>query len=191
MGTHWLEPPINGPNRLHLTAVGQSLAFTPQGHKLRPRNQAWRQQAIDSLPRWEVVVADILGSISDEEVPSSEYRPPRTNGLIRISPIQLRPRRNKPNVGGCQPIDAQRDADEDQCDPDTPRRDPHIWRNIRQGQPTSIHMAPTPATQRLFSRETENHRYYCTLRCLRGMLNGGKLDQACPNILDHGNGTML
>jgi hypothetical protein len=31
--------------------------------KLWPRHQAWRQKAIDSLPRREVVVAGILGSI--------------------------------------------------------------------------------------------------------------------------------
>ncbi|KAG0158114.1 hypothetical protein PDIDSM_5627 [Penicillium digitatum] len=62
--------------------------------KLRPRNQAWRQQAINSLPRWKVVVADILGSIPDAEVPSSEYRPPRTNGFLRMSPIQLRRKRH-------------------------------------------------------------------------------------------------
>ncbi|KAG0158100.1 hypothetical protein PDIDSM_5613 [Penicillium digitatum] len=70
-GLHWLGPHSSGPNRLHLTAVGQSLAFTLQALKLRPRNQAWRQQAINSLPRWKVVVADILGSIPDAEVPSS------------------------------------------------------------------------------------------------------------------------
>lgn len=112
MGTHWLEPPINGPNRLHLTAVGQSLAFTPQALKLRPRNQAWRQQAIDSLPRWEAVVADILGSIPDEEVPSSEYRPPRTNGLLRISPIQLPQAKQTQCWRLPTNRDAQRDADE-------------------------------------------------------------------------------
>ncbi|OQD73884.1 hypothetical protein PENDEC_c013G04148 [Penicillium decumbens] len=50
----------NGPNRLHLTAMGQSLAFTLQALKLRPRNQAWRQQEINLLPSWGVVVADVL-----------------------------------------------------------------------------------------------------------------------------------
>ncbi|KAG0158109.1 hypothetical protein PDIDSM_5622 [Penicillium digitatum] len=42
----------------------------------------------------KVVVADILGSIPDAEVPSSEYRPPRTNGFLRMSPIQLRRKRH-------------------------------------------------------------------------------------------------
>ncbi|KAF3029186.1 hypothetical protein E8E15_001671 [Penicillium rubens] len=64
--TGW-DPHSSVPNRLHLTAVGQSLAFTLQALKLRPRNQAWRQQAINTLPRWKVVVADILESIPDEE----------------------------------------------------------------------------------------------------------------------------
>jgi len=37
--TGW-DPHSNGPNRLHLTAVGQSLAFTLQALKFRPHNQA-------------------------------------------------------------------------------------------------------------------------------------------------------
>ena len=183
--TGW-NPQSNGPNRLHLTAVGQALAFTLQALKLQPRNQAWRQKAIDSLPRWEVVVADVLGSIPDEEVPSSEYRPPRMDGLLRMSPIQLRRRRNKPSAGDCQPIPAQGDADEDQSDPDTPSRDPRVYRNVGRRQPTSIHPALAPATQRSSSRQSENYRYYCTLKCLLGLLNGGELDQSCPNVLDHG-----
>ncbi|QQK42604.1 metalloprotease [Penicillium digitatum] len=104
--TGW-DPHSSGPNRLHLTAVGQSLAFTLQALKLRPRNQAWRQQAINSLPRWKVVVADILGSIPDAEVPSSEYRPPRTNGFLRMSPIQLRRKRHNLIMDSCHSIDAQ------------------------------------------------------------------------------------
>ncbi|KAF4765275.1 hypothetical protein HAV15_003307 [Penicillium sp. str.  len=181
--TGW-DPHSGGPNRLHLTAVGQSLAFTLQALKLRPRNQAWRQHAINSLPKWEVVVADILDSIPDEEVPTSEYRPPRTNGFLRMSPIQLRRRRNKSSLGACQPSDTQGDADDDHPDPDTPSRDPRIYQDIGRRQPPSTHSAPAPATHG--SSPGENHRYYCTLKCLGGMINGGELDQTCPNVLDHG-----
>ena len=180
--TGW-DPHSSVPNRLHLTAVGQSLAFTLQALKLRPRNQAWRQQAINTLPRWKVVVADILESIPDEEVPSSEYRPPRTNGVLRPSPIQLRRRRHKPIISGCQSIDAQGNSDDDQPDPHTPSRDPRIYRNIERRHPPPTHPTSTPATQ---GSSGENNRRYCTLKCLRGLLYGDELDQACPNFLDHG-----
>ncbi|PWY88320.1 hypothetical protein BO70DRAFT_359760 [Aspergillus heteromorphus CBS 117.55] len=180
--TDW-DPHSNGPNRLHLTAVGQSLAFTLQALKLRPRNQAWRQQAVNSLPRWEVIVADILDSIRKEDVPSSEYRPPRMNGVLRMSPIQLRRRRNKPSVTGCQPTDTPGVEDDEQSDPDTPSRDPRLSRNIERRQRLKTPQTPTPDTQR---SSGENNRYYCTLKCLRGLVCGDELDQACPNVLDHG-----
>ncbi|KAK9853413.1 hypothetical protein MYU51_006495 [Penicillium brevicompactum] len=160
--TGW-DPYLGGPNRLHLTSVGQSLAFTLQALKLRPRNQAW--------------------SISDEEVPSSEYRPLWTNGFLRMSPIQLRRRRNNSSLGACQSSDTKRDADDDHPDPDTPSRDPRNYRDIGRRKPSATHLAPTAATDR---SSGENRRYYCTLKCLRGMVNGGELDQTCPNVLDHG-----
>ncbi|KAI3097491.1 hypothetical protein CBS147333_9330 [Penicillium roqueforti] len=180
--TGW-DPHSSVPNRLHLTAVGQSLAFTLQALKLRPQNQAWRQQAINPLPRWKVVVADILDSIPDEEVPSSEYRPPRTNGVLRAFPIQLRRKRHKPIISGCQSIDAQGDSDDDQSDPHTPSRDPRIYRNIGRRHPPPTHPTSLPATQ---GSSGERNRRYCTLKCLRGLLYGDELDQACPNFLDHG-----
>lgn len=183
-GLHRLEPPIKWP---------KSSSFYHRGR----------------IPRLHSPGAQVVASASSLETKSNRliaktgsgsgryfgqylrrYRLPNIGHQGRMgyfeSPIQRRPRRNKPGVGGCQPIDAQRDADEDQSDPDTPRWDPHIWRNIRQGQPTSIHMAPA-----LASRERGYHRYYCTLKCLRGTLSRGELDQACPNVRDHGKGTML
>ncbi|KAJ5941697.1 hypothetical protein N7516_001865 [Penicillium verrucosum] len=181
--TGW-DPHSSGPNRLHLTAVGQSLAFTLQALKLRPRNQAWREQTSKSLPRWKVVVANVLDGISPKEV-SSEYRPPQSNGLIRTSPIQLRHKR-QPIISSCQPIDVQGNSDhsdDNQPDPDTPSRAPRISRNIERRHPPPTHPTSTPATQ---GSSGENNRRYCTLKCLRGLLYGGELDQACPNFLDHG-----
>lgn len=174
------------PNRLHLTAVGQSLAFTLQALKLRPQSQAWRLQATNSLPKWEVVVADILDSIPIEDMPSSEYRPSPTNEFIRISPIRLRRRRLRPSVSGCQQFDTQKNDDNDHFDPpDTPSRNPQITRNLRRRPPPSTaHTPPMPAERRPTSQE--NYRRYCTLACLRGLVRRGVLDQACPNAVDHG-----
>ncbi|KAJ5865220.1 uncharacterized protein N7529_007136, partial [Penicillium soppii] len=82
------------------------------------------------------------------------------------------------------PSDTQGDADDDHPDPDTPSRDPRIYRDIGRRQPPSTHSAPKPATHG--SSSAENYRYYCTLKCLLGLMNGGELDQTCPNVLDHG-----
>jgi hypothetical protein len=58
-----------GPNRLHLTAVGQSLAFELQALQIHPRSQSWRQRYQDRLPRWQVTYADILDPILPEDTP--------------------------------------------------------------------------------------------------------------------------
>jgi hypothetical protein len=62
-----------GPNRLHLTAVGQSLAFTLQALQIPPRSQSWRQQYEGQLPRWH---CRYLG-----------HNPSRRHPIIRVSPV--------------------------------------------------------------------------------------------------------
>ncbi|KAF2468306.1 uncharacterized protein BDR25DRAFT_316107 [Lindgomyces ingoldianus] len=89
--TRWtLDPDI--ANRLHLTAVGQMLAFNLQALKTPPRGQQWRAQAANQLSSWEVVYEDLLNTIPPEDALSSEYQPPRHSDFLRISPVWLRPR---------------------------------------------------------------------------------------------------
>ncbi|KAJ6105932.1 hypothetical protein N7512_009449 [Penicillium capsulatum] len=183
--TGW-DPHSDRPNRLHLTAVGQGLAFTLQALKLRPRSQAWEQQATDTLPTWEIVPADILDDIPDHEVPSSEYRPPKTENFLR-SPIQLRRRRHNPNTSGCRPLHAHNTSDEEDDEPHTPSRNPHASRDVHRSRPVLNSQTSTTASRSSFSEE--NHRRYCSLKCLSGLVYGGELDQACPNVRDHGHGT--
>lgn len=66
----------NGQNRLHLTAVGQVLAFTLQALKKPPRSHSWQANAVARLKTWEVVYNDLLDKISPGNIPSPEYRPP-------------------------------------------------------------------------------------------------------------------
>ncbi|PYI36435.1 hypothetical protein BP00DRAFT_483281 [Aspergillus indologenus CBS 114.80] len=160
--TGW-DPCSERPNRLHLTAVGQALAFTLQALKLRPWSQAWGLQATNTLPTWEVVPADILDGISDQEVPSSEYRPPKPAEFLRSSPIQLRRRRPKLSTSDCRPLHVHNNRDEDD-DPNTPSRKPRLSRDVGRRQPASAGQASTTTEPR-------------------------ELDQACPNVRDHGQGT--
>jgi hypothetical protein len=182
--TGW-NPYSDRPNRLHLTPVGQALAFTLQALKLRPRSQAWGLQATNTLPTWEIVPADILDDISDQEVPSSEYRPPKTDESLQSSPIQLRRRRRKPSSSDCRPLHTHSNSDEDD-DPHTPSRNPHAFRKVNLCGPVLASQASTTAGQSSFSEE--NHRRYCTLKCLSGLVHGGELDPACPNVRDHCHG---
>ncbi|KAJ5117549.1 hypothetical protein N7448_011181 [Penicillium atrosanguineum] len=181
--TGWDSRP-DCPNRLHLTAAGQSLAFTLQALRLRPRTQAWGLQAIDILPKWEIVLADILDDISEDDVPSSDYRPPETKDSFVQSPIQLRHRKRRVDADGCRPSSTHSSSDNDGDDPNTPSRGSRIPRGVERRQRTAIGQQRDPA--KAGSYHEDNHRRYCTLKCLRGLVNGGDLDRACPNVHDHG-----
>ncbi|KAI9039958.1 uncharacterized protein KD926_008944 [Aspergillus affinis] len=181
--TGW-DPYSNYPNRLHLTAVGQSLAFTLQALKLQQRSQTCGLQAMNTLPKWEIILADALGEISNKEVPSSEYRPPRSEGFIR-SPIQLRRKRHGPTPRDCRPSQWHCDPEDEEENPNTPSRSQRPSRS-RRTKPESARLSPPTSSQSSFRKE--NQRRYYTLRCLHGMVKGRgeDLDQACPNVRDHG-----
>ncbi|KAF3031555.1 hypothetical protein E8E11_001800, partial [Didymella keratinophila] len=153
--TGWTQD-SDGPNRLHLTAVGQMLAFTLQAMKSPPRSQKWRDDAIAQLKSWEVLFDELLDEIPLEEAPSSEYRPPRDLSFLCMSPVRLRPSDEEPDV-------------------DTPSRQP----------PASHHTLHTqPASRSASSRDSRGTRQagqYCTQKCLLGLVKGGPLDQSCPN----------
>src|SRR5439155_1718516 len=89
-GTTGWAPDSDGANRLHLTAVGQMLAFTLQALKAPPRGQQWRTEAAAQLNSWEVVYDDLLDTIPLADAPSSEYQPPRYSEYLRMSPVRLR-----------------------------------------------------------------------------------------------------
>lgn len=169
-------------NRLHLTAVGQSLAFTLQALQLRPRNQAWRLQATKTLPKWEIVLADILDDIPEDEVPSSEYRPPNTEYFDR-SPIQLRRRKRKSSPDDCRRLNPHSNDSDNEEDPGTPSKGAHVSKAIERKQPAST--GQTSALTNTNSFHEDNHRRYCTLKCLQGLVHRENLDLDCPNVRDH------
>jgi len=181
----------NEPNRLHMTAVGQAVAFTLRALKTPPRSAQWIMKALRQLKTWNVVVKEAEDAVADDEVPSSEYRPsPRVNQDTIRSPIQFRPRKKNQFVGTCASVTSSFSSDDDNHHPDTPSRP----------QPPSssgnLNSAPNPPSQ---STErggkkgaySEAHRQknlgrFCTPNCLMGMVNGGELDRRCPNVKAHG-----
>ncbi|KAH8165240.1 hypothetical protein CIB48_g3011 [Xylaria polymorpha] len=177
--TGW-APDSDGPNRLHLTAVGQMLAFTLQALKTPPRSHQWRVEAASRLNSWEVVYEDLLDAIPEEDAPSSEYRPPRHDGFLRMSPVQLRQRYASISSPSCARPQDQHAASDEEPDSDTPSRRRPSSQGLSRVQATSSSSSPSQSSRRGRSGQ------YCTQNCLLGLVNGGPLDMSCPNVRDHG-----
>lgn len=193
----WSSSPSNQPNQLHLTALGQILAFTLQALKGSPRDQMWRDQAVLKLKTWELEYGMLLDVVLKEKVPPSEYRPPRDNQIFRMTPVQLRPRPAAPDSPtGCKSPD-QHDSssesdDDDNPGQDTPSRAPRVSpqdqsRTQPQVQQTAGSSSSSGRHPRRGDKQEESS--YCTQRCLVGLVEGGLLDVACPNVREHGEGS--
>ena len=186
--TAW-DPNTDSPNRLHLTAVGQLLAFTLQAIKTPQWSHEWRRRAQDTLAKWEVIYTDVLDEVKDDKPPGSEYRPrPNADDFIRMSPIRMRRRRFPVNYEGCQlpPERPQPDGDDDEFDPDTPSRTRQATDLLSRLHPASLKAMSTPSAPGSDHQQRQNNRRYCTVKCLRGLIDGSRLDPACPNVRDHG-----
>ena len=180
--TGWAQD-SDGGNRLHMTAVGQMLAFTLRALKTPPRGQKWQTRAIARLKSWEVVYDDLMDTIPVHDVPSSEYQPPRQKDFLRMSPVQLRRRAASNSSPGCHlPQDRSEPSDEESA-PDTPSRPSQ--QSPPQRQPQALNPAGRSSSGR-DSRHGGKGGQYCTQKCLRGLVEGGLLDKACPNMRDHG-----
>ena len=161
----------NSKNRLHLTSIGQMIAFTLQALKQRTLAQVKSRKIQESLPTWQIECEDLSIDQSIDQVPPSEYRPATcTEEFERISPIQLRKRR--------------RDDDED-GDTNTPSR---------QGPQTHGSSRPTGGGADPNNRTDEKNRTdtsrgnYCSHQCLLNLQRGGPIDPKCPNATTHGTG---
>ncbi|KAF2105268.1 hypothetical protein BDV96DRAFT_592779 [Lophiotrema nucula] len=182
--TEWTTD-SGGTGRLHLTAVGQMLAFTLGALQKPPRSQQWRVAAASKLPSWEVLDEDLVMTISREDAPSSDYKPPPNLEALRLSPIKLRPRRppiTSQSCAGPQDQHAARDDEHDEHDPDTPSRPPPSSQHMARTHPTASSSSPSQKTGKGQSGQ------YCTQKCLLGLVHGGPLDASCPNVRDHGKG---
>ncbi|OQD68409.1 hypothetical protein PENDEC_c036G01700 [Penicillium decumbens] len=167
---------LNDDNRLHLTALGQGLAFTLRALRTPPRGTGWTNWAVTRLATWEMVYDDLLGEISEQNVPSSDFKPSSKYALA--------------NVASCNPSQGPTSSDlgddsSDEFDSNTPsRRPPHC--SFTQLPALSSLSTGTTQSQR-GSRSKGKSRQYCTQQCLLGLrTTWGSLDRECPNVLDHG-----
>lgn len=180
--TGW-TPDSEGANRLHLTAVGQMLAFTLQALKTPPRNQQWRTEAALQLSSWEVVYNELLEAIPESNTLSSEYQPPADDSFIRMSPVQLRVRRGQASLTSCGERETRHNGsgEEPDLDPDTPSRHKSSSQHLSRTQRTTSN-----SSGRRGRGKGVDDRQYCTQDSLRGLVEGGLLDRLCPNVREHG-----
>ncbi len=87
---------LNHDNRLHLTSLGQMLAFTLRVLRTPPLDHGWRNWAIRRLKIWEMVYDELLDEVAEKDVASSEYKPPQNRiEYSRASPVKTRSRSAK------------------------------------------------------------------------------------------------
>ncbi|KAI9035566.1 uncharacterized protein KD926_003226 [Aspergillus affinis] len=183
--TGWTGRP-NSDNRLHLTALGQVLAFTLRALRVPTRDLAWTTWAARGLDTWVMVYDDLLDEISEKDIPSSDFKPPTRsrNEYCRATPVKTRSKSTA--IASCNSLQNPRPPDDDAGDgfnPDTPSRRP---RELSFPNPSSSSSGTGEASQRFHSKGKS--RQYCTQLCLLVLVKGGEFDRTCPNVLDHGTG---
>ncbi|CAG7996873.1 unnamed protein product [Penicillium nalgiovense] len=187
--TGWTGNPSDD-NRLHLTALGQVLAFTLRALQTPPRGSQWSEWAKKRLVKWEMIHDDLLGEISNLEVPSSEYKPPRTSTTFgRLSPVKTRSKSTAATFASCTLLETL-SSSESGDSPDGPNSHTPSRRH-RGSRADSSALPPSSAATksrggRGDSSTKGKSRQYCTQQCLLGLVTRGSLDQKCPNVLDHG-----
>jgi hypothetical protein len=185
------------PNRLHLTAVGQAVAFTLRALGTPPRGAQWVKNALGQLKTWGIVVKEAEEAIATDEAPSSEYRP-SSNVVedVNRSPIQLRLRKRVDDPEACAPAISALNSNEEDEDsgPDTPSRPAPISsssgsKNRSTRSKSGDKQAPRNEGMVGGVNRERNSGPFCTTSCLLSLIGGGQLDQLCPNVKKHGKGS--
>lgn len=187
--TGWTGNPSDD-NRLHLTALGQVLAFTLRALQTPQRGIQWQNWAASKLDTWEMIYDDLWGEISELDVPSSVFKSPQSRSkYCRVSPVKTRSKSTVAGFASCTPLEAlsssESDDSPDGSDPNTPSRQPQ---SSRFADSSALSPSSAATMSRDGSYSNGKSRQYCTQGCLLGLVTRGTLDQKCPNVLDHGVG---
>ncbi|TAQ85977.1 hypothetical protein B7494_g5705 [Chlorociboria aeruginascens] len=190
--TDWSES-SDQPNRLHLTAIGQAVPFTLRALQTPPRSAKWKRDALRQLKTWNIVITEVEHAV--KEMPSSEYKPPSwiTRQNNRQSPIRFRPRKTT-TIATCA-IATSSSSSNDYDDPDTPSRPlpqpptSSASRTSAQSPTEDNEQGEQEGTGGGYSKHSQRDLGpFCTPQCLLGIIQGGRLDQMCPNVKEHGQG---
>lgn len=179
--------------RLHRTAIGQVLAFTLQALAADAPSQEWHDEA-HKLTTWEVEYLDVLREIPEtlrKDPPASNYRPSHwkrdpkihnTRSRARCQPDASTPKHSSTEGSG---------SEEESHSPSTAaasRSRSSRGRGNNRKSPRGSGRTRTDRDNKQTSRKDgQSTRPYCTIACIRGIVNRDSLDKKCPNWKLHGN----
>ncbi|KAG5297455.1 hypothetical protein I7I48_06573 [Histoplasma ohiense] len=175
-------------HRLHRTAIGQMLAFTLQALAAEPPSQEWKETADKELATWEVEYLDVLRGIPEtirKEPPPSNYRPSHWKPVPKEHNTRSRARCKQ---GASTPHGSPNEDSSSDGDIPSPTPAPIVGSRSRRGNKDSSAGGRAHSTtnkSQAYSR-TERPSYpYCTVACIRGLINKDILDEKCPNFEQH------
>ncbi|CAG8037008.1 unnamed protein product [Penicillium nalgiovense] len=179
--------------RLHRTAIGQVLAFTLQALAAEAPSQEWHDAAHDKLKTWEVEYLDVLRKIPEtllKDPRASNYRPshwklePKTHNTrsrARCKPDMSTPKHSSTEGSG---------SDEESHSPSIAAaarsRSSRGRGNNRQSTKESESTRAGRDNKQTSRKDGQSTRPYCTIACIRGIVNREPLDKECPNWKLHG-----
>jgi hypothetical protein len=174
--------------RLHRTAIGQVLAFTLQALAAEAPSQEWHDTADDELTTWKVEFLDILREIPEtlrsQGPPTSIYRPSHWKKEPKTHNTRSRAR--------CQPgSSTPKHSSAEESGSEEQSHSPSIAAAAARSQASrsKSNKQRSVGTHGEAGQNSQKNdmvtRAYCTMDCIRGIVNRDPLDKECPNLQSH------
>ncbi|KAJ6038268.1 uncharacterized protein N7446_005078 [Penicillium canescens] len=185
---------VNDEWRLHRTAIGQVLAFTLQALAAEAPSQEWHDAAHDKLKTWEVEYLDVLRKIPEtlrKDPPASNYRPshwklePKTHNTR--SRAHCQPGMSTPKHSSTEGSGSDEESHSPSIAAAARSRSSRGRGNNRQSTKESENTRAGGDNKQTSRKDGQSTRPYCTIACIRGMVNRDPLDKECPNWKLHGS----
>ena len=179
--------------RLHRTAIGQVLAFTLQALAAEAPTQEWHDAAHDKLTTWEVEYLDVLREIPEtlrKDPPASNYRPSHWKRDPKIHNTRSRARcqqgASTPRQSSTEGSGSDQESHSPSATAASRSRSSRGRSNNRQSTRGSDRARADRDNKQTSRKDGHSTRPYCTIACIRGMINRELLDKNCPNWKLHG-----
>ncbi|KAJ5547554.1 hypothetical protein N7513_004788 [Penicillium frequentans] len=178
--------------RLHRTAIGQVLAFTLQALGTEAPSQEWHDIAHDKLTKWEIEYLDVLKEIPEtlrKDPKLSNYRPSHWKRESKTHNTRSRARCQLDTSTPQHSPDEGSGSDEASYSPTAAAVARHRSRRgggSRESTSENKRTRDGGDGKRTSRKDGQSTRPYCTVACIRGMVNRDALDKQCPNWKLHG-----
>ncbi|KAI2734239.1 hypothetical protein DTO013E5_10111 [Penicillium roqueforti] len=178
--------------RLHRTAIGQVLAFTLQALAAEAPPQEWHDAAHDKLTTWKVEYLDVLREIPEtlrKDPRASNYRPSHWKRDRKVhntrSRAQCQPGASTPNHSSTEGSGSDQESHSPSAAAAS-RSQSSRGRGKLQSARGSEGTQAGRNNKQTSQKDGQSTRPYCTIACIRGMVNRDPLDKECPNWKLHG-----